>query len=609
MAEKTSEQFLHQKNPTLHISNLVEREVERQKMRGEEISQKPADKIHTWMDLLQQTHISHRDDPGVLDRIKEFYYKTHVIKQENIPQSYFDNQKKITREQGRGDIEITQEMKQQHAEILISDQKSTFDPWLEYLTSSDSDYIPTWAKYWVFTGMLKLGTYDKQKHAFSNRDKNTVAPFPDLNREALAYVVDKLIKKVDKVNVEDNDPELKKLLASANFGKLYVWAIEKVTLASKENLINTAGKWVKYDQGSDHMSLVISLQGHGTGWCTAGESSAQNQLHNGDFYVYYSHNQNGQATIPRIAIRMNGKDSISEVRGIAENQNLDPYVNQILETKLKEFGQEGDKYKEKNADMKYLTQIDNKQKLEQELSKEELRFLYEIDKKILGFGYDRDPRIKENLEQRNIKKDIAFVLDCQENQISINEEEALSGNIIFHYGDLELRHLTSAEGLILPQSIGGDLDFHSLKSTKGLILPESISGNLYLNFLESAKGLTLPQSIGGDLDLGFLKSAKGLTLSKSIGGGIYLGSLESAEGLILHESIGGNIYLNFLKSTEGLILPKSIGGSLYLGSLKSIKGLILPESISGSLYLNSLSSAEKEKLQNSYPDFKYKFIF
>jgi hypothetical protein len=38
--------------------------------------------------------------------------------------------------------------------------------------------------------------YDKEKHKFNNRDKGTVAPFADLDREALAYVIDVIVKKV-----------------------------------------------------------------------------------------------------------------------------------------------------------------------------------------------------------------------------------------------------------------------------------------------------------------------------------------------------------------------------------------------------------------------------
>ena len=40
-------------------------------------------------------------------------------------------------------------------------------------------------------------------------------------------------------------------------------------------------------------------------------------------------------------------NSIGEIRGIAPNQNLDPYIGSILAEKIKEFP-DGEKYKKKN---------------------------------------------------------------------------------------------------------------------------------------------------------------------------------------------------------------------------------------------------------------------
>ncbi len=271
-----------------------------------------------------------------------------------------------------------------------------------------------------------MGGFDKERHAFTKRSKGTTKPFPDLNREALAYVLDVVEKKYEgKTDLESLEGEKKeqfeKLLTSENFAKLYAWAIEEVTPASVEQIKNTEGKWVKYEQGSDHMPLVESLQGHGTGWCTAGESTARAQLDGGDFYVYYSYDQNDNPIIPRVAIRMEG-GSIGEVRGIAEEQNLDPYIGEVVLEKLEKFP-DGRNYEKKVTDMKLLTEIDNKVKSKQELNKDDLTFLYEIDSKIQGFGYQEDPRIKEIREQRNPEEDALIVLECQADEIAHNQEE------------------------------------------------------------------------------------------------------------------------------------------------------------------------------------------
>lgn len=110
-----------------------------------------------------------------------------------------------------------------------------------------------------------------------------------------------MLRKTNKENigVKENNPELEKLIESENFGKLYAYAIEKVVPTEESELSITEGEWVKYDKNSDHMPLVASLQGYTTGWCTAGESTAEAQIKGGDFHVYYSKDKEGNNTIPK----------------------------------------------------------------------------------------------------------------------------------------------------------------------------------------------------------------------------------------------------------------------------------------------------------------------
>ena len=280
-------------------------------------------------------------------------------------------------------------------------------------------------------------------------------------------------------------------------------------------------------------------------------------------HVYYSNNLLNDPVIPRVAIRMEDT-SIAEVRGVGNDQNFDPYITPVVEEKLTEFP-DGSQYQQQVEDMRYLTEISAKQ----ELSHEDLLFLYEIDKPIISPGYQPDPRIEEILSTRDPRKDLASLFTCREDQISLTEEEALSGNIVYHYGDLRLNNLTSAEGLTLPETVRGGLYLSGLTSAEGLTLPASVGGDLDLSGLTSAEGLTLPASVGGDLDLSGLTSAEGLTLPASLGGDLYLSRLTFAEGLILPETVGGDLYLSGLTSAEGLTLPKTVGGDLDLSRLTS----------------------------------------
>ncbi len=422
----STSEFLKKKYSDLHTSTAVSAA---NRDTGE---QKPARRIDNYLDRFRhivETKNAKGDERG-LELIKGFFHENHVIKPSQIPESYWENQKRLLRERGQGaDLEQVDwnEVKKQNSEAIVADQTKSLDSWIDYLASEDAPY-PDWLKYWSMRSVLSLGDYDKEKHSFTKREVTTTKPYPELNREALAYVLDAMQKKyssreINLDTLEDYDKEqFEKLIKEENFGKLYAWAVEKVTPTSTDRLTITKGRWVKYDQSGDHMPLVNSIQGYGTGWCTAGESTAKTQLQGGDFHVYYSLDGEGKPKIPRVAIRMEG-DRIGEVRGIAKDQNMDPYIGEVVSEKMKDFGQEGKSYEKRVHDMKLLTSIETKSRRGEALNRTELVFLYEIDSKIEGFGYSRDPRIDELRKTRDAKVDAPVVLGCNPNEIAWNRRE------------------------------------------------------------------------------------------------------------------------------------------------------------------------------------------
>ena len=496
--------------------------------------------ISEYMNTLERVHDKAGRNERNTERLRKLYYDKYVIKREDISESYYHNQERIALERGFGHVTINNEQKEELQKEVIDNQKKSLDTWLDYFLSEDSKFYPFWAKYWAFQGMLRLGSYDKSNGTFNKRSKETIAPFADLNHEALAMSIDSIIKFVGKEKMDDK--ELETIVASGSFQKIYPYILKNV-LSNNENIIKrNEGRWIKYNQGTDHMPLVKSLQGYNTGWCTAGEATAKNQLSNGDFYVYYTKDENGEYKVPRIAIRMEyGK--IGEIRGVAKDQNLEPEMEEVVAEKIKDFS-DRDKYYKKVNDMELLTKIYNKQNNQDELTSEELKFLYEIDSKIEGFGYQKDPRIEEIIEKRNSEReDLSRIFNCDKSQIALKDNE-ITDNTIYYIGSLDLSDLTSADGMVLPQSIGGYLDLDGLTSAEGLVLPQSIGGDLRLDGLTSAEGLVLPQSIGESLDLRGLTSAEGLVLPQSIGGSLYLDVLTSADGLDLPNKLTYYIHCN-----------------------------------------------------------------
>lgn len=429
-------QFLKKRFNT-HNTPEAKQAAKRTELRtGEKVPQSPQEQIQNYLNRFKE--ISEREDGSPekergLEALKKIFHDEHVIKEANIPDSYFVLQQQIAREQGHGDIEITEEMRREAVDVIQADQKESLNLWIEYFASTDAGY-PDWGKYWAFRSMLQMSSYDKDKQQFGKRSKQTTAPFPDLDREAVGYAINFLEKRVAGETIKNptedlenpfteeeklvSDEEFQHLLTTENFAKYYAFAIEHIITDSSELHKNIEGEWVKYNQGTPGSELAQTLQGHGTGWCTAGESTAHNQLQAGDFYVYYSQNKLGENKIPRLAIRMEHNE-IAEVRGIAPEQNVDEFITPVLSKKMNEFGERGKMYKKRSEDMARLTEIDEKFKNQKGLTREDLRFLYEIDGEIEGFGYDTDPRIMGIKGWRSWKADMVRIFETEnDNQLA-----------------------------------------------------------------------------------------------------------------------------------------------------------------------------------------------
>ncbi|MEK9178105.1 MAG: hypothetical protein AAB777_03250 [Patescibacteria group bacterium] len=389
----------------------------------ENIPNNPNERIEVYMDRLEKIFLNpdkHTRERN-LEMLRPAICDAFIIKPERVPKSFFELQENVARERGQAVENIPQEMRDRMIATIIEDQKASLDSWIDYLTSEDAVY-PTWFKYFVFRNIVKLSQFDKEIGKFKNRTDTTTALFPDIYREPLAQICD-IYEKVEKDNKVLKDPKVQELF-SKKFPTLYAELIQKTLSVQVEKKEGVKGQWVKYNQDNpqDAEKLYKSIESKGTGWCTAGFSTAKTQIESGDFYVYYT-DVNGEPTQPRIAIRMNGDKRIGEIRGILPHQSLEPQMAPILDEKLKDFGSEVDKYQKKSADMKRLTSIEHMSKIGQSLSKEDLIFLYEIDSNIEGFGYVKDPRIEEIRSTRNPKKDAPIVLGCIPSEIAWKQED------------------------------------------------------------------------------------------------------------------------------------------------------------------------------------------
>jgi len=429
---------LHIKNPELQTSPEVNRAVEREERLSEEkIPNDPAERIDAYMDRLENIFLNpdERVRERNLEMFREKIYDALIIKKENFPESYFELQQRIARERGQAVEEIPENVREQMMDVAIEDQKHSLDQWMEYLTSEDAMY-PAWFKYYAWNQITKLSQFDKERGEFKKRTSTTVAPYPDIYREPLAQIAD-IYLKVKEDNKHLKESEIKEAF-SKKFPTLYAELISKSLAASMEGREEIKGEWVKYEQGDNEAAekLFQSLEGKGTGWCTAGKSTAETQIESGDFYVYYTNDSSGEPTQPRLAIRMDGDNRIGEVRGVLPHQGVEPLMQEVLDGKLSEFGSEADTYRKKSEDMRILTSLEHKKENDEPFTKDDLVFLYELNSNIEGFGYQKDPRIAELRKDRNTEEDMLAIFECTKDQIA-NTPNEITKNTKAYVGQLE----------------------------------------------------------------------------------------------------------------------------------------------------------------------------
>lgn len=371
--------------------------------------------IKDYMDRLERIH-NKTSIEGKKNALKYYYHKRYITNYDQL----FNNKDK---------------------KEIISAQRKSLDSWINYLSDKTAAY-PMWAKYWAFQGMLKLGTYDAGHETYQRRTVSTTAPFIDCNPEIIANCINAMTKYIMSTQVPSED-KIEDALKTGSFKKLYEYYEKKYKLVSREKPDKKEGTWIKYHMGSrkDAKRLVKSLENKNTRWCTAQEDMAIGQVcgnstyQGGDFYVYYTVDKNNKYTIPRIAIRMDGHDSIGEIRGVDDCQNLEIDMIPVLESKLNSKEFKAVKFVDDNLEivngLRKLTSIYKKTVQGKELTEEEIDSLYT---KKYGFGYQNDSMVDKIKKLRDWEKDFYLTDDID-----------AKGEISFFYIEENKKTITNKE--------------------------------------------------------------------------------------------------------------------------------------------------------------------
>ena len=404
-----------------------------------------------------------------------------VMDYEDIPDAYWKQQEQILRDNGQG-RELSSYEKEILAEDLIDKQRQSITSWTNYLGDKNCPY-PLWFKVYAFDGISKMSNALNLDDAdYNRRDNTTALSFPKLNAEILAKVYRQIndfygVDKKDWLSKNSDDEKLVSLVKSANFPKLYAKELvdTKVILKTPERTEDIHGDWFEYKLGDEE---EIASLAEGTRWCVVDPNVAHNYLTYGQYsnpeedeYEYDDddwedgeeydeedddyddddqaetyeddgikvENPEAKFIIFRLedpnspgvfasngsaSIRLDPDGMVAEVSGLGEGQAIEDALIPIVKEKTLSLPG-GEKYLQKFDDKQTLIRLDKKMEKGQDLTKEELSFLYEIDRPIatLDTYNSKDPRITELKEKYGIEYALEKGIDVNELVPSLNPDD------------------------------------------------------------------------------------------------------------------------------------------------------------------------------------------
>ena len=393
-----------------------------------------------------------------------------VMDYEDIPDAYWKQQEQILRDNGQG-RELSRDEKEILAEDLIDKQRQSITSWTNYLGDKNCPY-PLWFKVYAFDGISKMSNALNLDDAdYNRRDNTTALSFPKLNAEILAKVYRQIndFYGVDKENwlaQHSDDEKLVSLVKSANFPKLYAKELvdTKVILKTPERTEDVHGDWFEYKLGDEE---EIASLAEGTRWCVVDPNVAHNYLvygqysdpgEDGDYDDYEDEdyedddqsevydqdnikveNPEAKFIIFRLedpnspgvfasngsaSIRLDPNGIVDEISGLNDGQAVEDALVPIVKEKALSLPG-GEKYLQKFDDKQTLIKLDNKMEAGEDLTKEELTFLYELDRPIATLDtYNRvDPRIPELKEKYGIEYAVEKGVDANKLVSSLGSKD------------------------------------------------------------------------------------------------------------------------------------------------------------------------------------------
>ena len=386
-----------------------------------------------------------------------------VMDYEDIPDAYWKQQEQILRDNGQG-RELSRREKEILAEDLIEKQRKSITSWANYLSDKNCPY-PLWFKVYAFDGISKMSNALNLDDAdYNRRDNTTALSFPKLNAEILAKVYRQIndfygVDKENWLSKHSDDEKLVSLVKSANFPKLYAKELvdTKVILKTPERTEDVHGDWFEYKLGDEE---EIASLAEGTHWCVVDPNVAHNYLTYGEyghsrskgadeessskakFIIFRLEDPNSPgvfASNGSASIRLDPDGMVAEVSGLDGGQALEDSLVQTVKEKVLSLPG-GKEFLQRFEDKQTLIKLDHKLQNGEDLTKEELSFLYELDRPIatLDTYNSEDPRIPELKEKYGIEYALEKGLDTNKlvPRLDYSDIKNYLGTLLEHGADI-----------------------------------------------------------------------------------------------------------------------------------------------------------------------------
>lgn len=383
---------------------------------------------------------------------------------------------------------------------IVARQTESIKPWVNFL--SNNEEYPMWFKVFTWDSMSKMGRFDKELGRYRKRQKGEMTPYPNLNEEAVNNIYEAVLENPN---------------AGIDFGQMYAENIlnQKNIVKTPERPEDVHGKWMQYGIGDEAKIAEASI---GTPWCIKDPDTARSYLETGfpasekqtnraskaQFLLFHlSDQQTGQLSDTACAsIRLDPDGKVAEISGLDGGQTLEPALVSEVEQKVLSLSG-GEKYKEAFNDYKSIIAIKEKTKQGQNLSKEELSFLYGLDKPIKHLNGQEDSKIGELRSQHSIDEllksglSVNKILSKVDDQYIINNIESLLGNGV---------GINKIVSRLDSASIAGNLDI--LVANKAKINPDKIIKKLLHrgDVLAVTRNLDSLEKHGANIDIKKIES-------------------------------------------------------------------------------------------------------